>query len=195
MPISCNSKEVTIQKIRAGEDFKLSAFDKFRDDEDVVLEAIKQNGFDLRYASDNLKSCRRFVLEAIRVGGGWVLKNASKELKADKGFALEAIRIHPFAFEYLTDSLRGDADVVLEAVRQDGWTLKYAAGQVISNKEVVLEACRPETSSIDYASRKIQDLCDGHDPVQVLEKAIAYEQLHAELPQKSVQTKKPVLKC
>jgi len=50
-----------------------------QDDEDIVLEAVKNKGKSLQYASHKLKSDRNIVLEAIKKNG-LALKYASIEL-------------------------------------------------------------------------------------------------------------------
>jgi len=52
---------------------------------DVVMEVVKQDGYVLRYASDELRNDKEVVLEAVRQNG-LALQFASDELKNDKEF-------------------------------------------------------------------------------------------------------------
>lgn len=79
------------------EDFneKYNSFDK-----DDVLEAVKEDGYVLEYASDALKGDRDVVLAAVEQCGG--------------------------ALEYASDALKGDREVVTAAMEQDRTALQYA---------------------------------------------------------------------
>ena len=52
-------------------------------DKEVVLKAVKKNGFSLKYASEELKKDKEVVLEAVKQNGH-SLQYASEELKKDK---------------------------------------------------------------------------------------------------------------
>jgi len=45
------------------------ASDQFKSDKDVVLEAVKQDGYSLEFAAEHLKSDKDVVLEAIKQDG------------------------------------------------------------------------------------------------------------------------------
>ena len=57
-----------------------------------MLEAVKQNGYALDYASDALKDDHEIVLEAVKQDGN-ALKYASVALQNDHEFILEAANI------------------------------------------------------------------------------------------------------
>ena len=57
-------------------------------DKEQVIQAVSGNGFDLQYASDELKADRGIVLAAVQDYGP-ALEYASKELRADR----EIVRI------------------------------------------------------------------------------------------------------
>ena len=57
-----------------------------------ILESIKQFGFSLEYASDELKNDREIVLEAIK-NDSWNLQFASERLQNDKDFLKEIEKI------------------------------------------------------------------------------------------------------
>ena len=60
------------------------------EDKGVVLAAVKQNGFVLRYASAELKADKEVVIAAVSQNGE-ALMYASAELKADKEVVLAAV--------------------------------------------------------------------------------------------------------
>ena len=62
----------------------------------VVLEAVRRTGWSylcnaLEYASEALQADREIVLEAVRQDG-YALEYASGDLQADRDFVLEAVR-------------------------------------------------------------------------------------------------------
>ena len=62
-----------------------------RDIKEVVLEAVKEKGSSLEYASPRLKNDKDVVLESLKVSG-WALEFASERLKDDKDVVLEAVK-------------------------------------------------------------------------------------------------------
>lgn len=193
MSYQIKKKETALKHIREGKDFATNEFKLFWDDREVVLEAILKNRFAICCASKDLKADRKFILEAVARNGG-VLEHIYERFNTDKEVVLAAVKNNSFMIKYASETLKSDKAVVLAAVEQDGWMLKYALGDVLSDKGVVLAACLQHSSSIEYASHELQELCEGHDPVETLERAIAYEKLHAEVPSKSAEVQKPVLK-
>ena len=78
--------------------------------------AVRQNGYALKYASDDLKSDREVVFATIR---SMHMEYASDDLKSDREVVLAAVRQNGFALEYASDDL-GRMKVVLIAVRKNG---------------------------------------------------------------------------
>ena len=62
-------------------------------DKEFVLERVKQNGYDLQYASEELRKDKEVVLEAVKKYPR-ALEYASDELQKDKEFALSALKEH-----------------------------------------------------------------------------------------------------
>ena len=76
-----------------------------KDDREIVLEAVKQNGNALRYVSAALKDDREIVLEAVKQNGE-ALYCASAALKDDREFMLEAVKQNGRALQYASAKLR-----------------------------------------------------------------------------------------
>ena len=71
--------------------------------EEIENRAINSFGYaKLKYASEELKNDREFVLGVINSDGGNLLKYASKELKNDRGIVIAAIKppLRPLGFSY-----------------------------------------------------------------------------------------------
>ena len=78
-----------------------------------ALKAVKQNGWALEFASDELKNDREVVLEAVKEKGsaGFALEYASEELKNDRKVVLEAIKEYGGALKYASDELKNDPEL------------------------------------------------------------------------------------
>ena len=121
-----------------------SSLEALRDDREVVLVAVTNNGMELMFASNALRADRDVVLAAVQNNGsalmfasekfkndpnvvlaavaecGVALKYASKELQADSDFVLRAVTCNPIALKYASKEHQNDPNVVLAAVKQNG---------------------------------------------------------------------------
>jgi hypothetical protein len=98
-------KDTAIQWLKKGYYFGSKNFDNFRNNKEVVLEAVKVYGFSLKIASDEMKDNKDVVIEAVKQHG-WSLEFASDKLKADKDVVLEAVKQNSFALKFIGNSLR-----------------------------------------------------------------------------------------
>ena len=97
--------------------YNLYKLKDFQNDKDVVLAAVQQNGFALKYASEELKKDREIVLAAVRQNG-YALEYAS-ELKKDREIVLAAVRQNGYALEYASEHLKADRMIVLVAIKNN----------------------------------------------------------------------------
>lgn len=119
---------------------------------ELLLERIKNypNGEWLRYASDELKNDKKFILSIVgqpsMVAMGDYLKYASDELKDDITVVLSAVTASSYSFSsalrYASQRLRDNREVVLAAVKNDGSMIRYASMRLQNNREVVLNAVK-----------------------------------------------------
>ena len=97
----------------------------------LILLAINQDGYALKYASINLKNDKEFVLECVKQDG--------RSLK------------------FASINLQNDKEIVLRAVKKDGLSLKYASINLRNNKEIVLKAIKQNKYAFNFASIDLQD--------------------------------------
>ena len=71
-----------------------------------------------------LKHVREVVIEAVRQDGD-ALQFASEELTHDRDVLMEAVRQNGDALRFASEELNGDREVVIEAVRQAEWLAYY----------------------------------------------------------------------
>jgi len=116
-----------------------AASDELKNDREVVLAAVNNEGFALEHASDELKDDREVVFAALS-NHGWALDYASDELKNDREVVLAAVDNDGRALEDASDELKNDREVVIAAVNNKGWVLQYASDELRNDPFVASEA-------------------------------------------------------
>lgn len=162
-----------------------NAHDSWKQDEDIVMLAIKEDM--LLYADASLIQDKSFVLKAVSVCGT-SLKNLPS-FHSDKDVVLAAIAQNTDALVYakasLTEcseyalaaiavvkeqyvsrlfgkALKKNKEVVMAAVKRYGPALQYAHSSLRKNREVVLAAIRQDEHALQYAHKSllsIEDFC------------------------------------
>ena len=102
-----------------------------RDNKELILEAVRDNGFSLEYASDQLKNDREVVETAVKQNGD--------------------------ALKYASDQLKNDREVVETAVKQNGDALKYASELLKNDHEIVKTALRYRHANFVYVGKKLKE--------------------------------------
>lgn len=99
------------------------ASQKIQDNASIVRLAVKNNSYILRYASDELKNNKKFLIEMIIKGGGFAFYHASNNLKNNWEFLLEAltkVKSHEsFFFQISTKLLMNPDFFLLSALIND----------------------------------------------------------------------------
>ena len=138
----------------------------------AVMEAVKQNGHALQYASKELQGDKEVVMEAVKQNGH-ALQYASKNLKVRPGVTLKVrpgvtlnallaklgghqvlgsgFRVRKIgdgvALAYASKESQGDKEVVMAA---------HASKELQGDKEVVMEAVKQKGYALAYASKELQ---------------------------------------
>jgi hypothetical protein len=129
--------------------------EKFKNDREFVLEAVKQKGELLKYVSEEFKNDREVVMEAVKQDGG-SLKYASEEFKNDREVVMEAVKQKSWSFYDASNSLKKNRDFVIEIVKIQGHALKYASHEFKNDREVVMEAVKNHDGSFEHASNSLK---------------------------------------
>ena len=69
-------------------------------DRETILNDVRDNGYRLGFASDELRNDREIVLERVK-SNGYRYKFASESLQSDKHIILESLKKYEFHFETL----------------------------------------------------------------------------------------------
>jgi hypothetical protein len=110
-----------------------------REDREIVLAAVTQNGLAFRQASIELKADREIFLAAVKQNI-YALSWASEELKADSKFMLAAVQQNGLTLRYALDDLRKDKEIVSVAVQQNREALKFASNKLKKGNKFMLTA-------------------------------------------------------
>ena len=124
---------------------------------DEALEAIKEDGRFLEYASPELRADRNVVLAAVRQAG-LAIAYASPVLQADREVVLAAVRQNGMALRYASKEQRADCEVVLEAGRQNGKALQFASRELWADRGFFQEAVRQNGNALWYATEADPEL-------------------------------------
>ena len=79
-----------------------------------VLEAVKESGWDLKYAGEELRADKEVVMTAVKQNGYYALEHASEELRGDREVVLAAVKNNGSALEYASEELKKDPEFMKE---------------------------------------------------------------------------------
>mmetsp|Transcript_6851 Transcript_6851/g.15617 ORF Transcript_6851/g.15617 Transcript_6851/m.15617 type:complete len:391 (+) Transcript_6851:129-1301(+) len=113
-PALLENKQVALAALKASSS-ALRYLKSFKDDKEMVLEAVKHDGGALRHASDRLRADEEVVRAAVTCEHGIGLPYAADAFKENKAFVLWAVEINPMIFDYLSEQLQADEDVKNQA--------------------------------------------------------------------------------
>lgn len=128
-----------------------------RNDKDVVLAAVRQAGYAMRYASMSLRNDKEFVLAAVANSSSeYALLYVSSALQKDKDVVLAAISNNGLALRFTSRALQNDKEFVLVAVRTTGEALISASLELQRDHDVVLTAVA--NTSLALHNANLRDL-------------------------------------
>ncbi|MBD97598.1 hypothetical protein CL648_02200, partial [bacterium] len=142
-----------------------------------VLDAVRQNGYALQYASDKLRGDKEITMAAMINNSGAgkfssiedqdkrtieeLISKSERELqtlcnKSDQFTTLFCVVKNGRLLQHASEELKGNREVVLAAVRQDGYALEYASEELKGDREVVLEAVKQDGYALEHASAELK---------------------------------------
>jgi len=145
-------------------DIENEVIEKIRADKEYMIQAVKQDGYLLSYASDELRNEKETVSTAITAdnNGDLAVRSIGDELMNDKEFILNAMEIvdEKTVKDILmmaNDELQNDKDVVLKAVGRNGFALKYASKEMKNDKDVVLKSVKQNGFAIEVVDEQMKN--------------------------------------
>ena len=159
-------KETLLNKIRKNSDISfledMSA--DLKSDYDFILNAVKNHGESLKYASDSIKDNRIVVLEAIRPTDiKAVLKNenaiahASRKLLNDKSFILEALTVNAKIYPFLDEVFKEDFEIIKHTIKSNPKVFEKLSEKYRGNFEIAKLAISAYAYNLKYASKELQN--------------------------------------
>lgn len=130
---------------------------KLVDDEELVLDIVKQEGQKLRYALDHFKDNKKIVLAAVK-NDGFALKSASSRLQNDEEVVMSAVREKGQAIEWANERFWSDRKAMLTVVQTYGYGLfKHGSEELKEDKELVLDALKNNSYVLEYVSESLRN--------------------------------------
>lgn len=139
--------------------------EKLRDDEEVVLEAIKQQNneiskdrdlkLDIKYYNTlnddtHKQNIKLQILDIISQKYKSIMQYVGPKLCSNKSLVMEAIKISGDAFKYATK------EVVLEIIKEKPHMFKYANIELRNDRQFILDAVKLNAEIFQYASDELR---------------------------------------
>lgn len=129
-------KEKAIEKVRYdGLKLQLLA-DKWKNDFDVVMAACKDNGYAIKYASENLRS-NKDLARIVLSRQGLELSKFSEAIKNDKELVEIAVKSTGYAFRDASNELKNDREYVLYLAENDPIVFGLSSDEIKSDFELI----------------------------------------------------------
>ena len=131
------------------------------DDKQKALNAVRQDGCNLQYASDKLKNDKDVVFTSFQQLRYLLSTRKLEDYKDVKDMFLEGVKKDGSALQYANNELKNDKVFVLDAFKQNGIALRYASNELKNDKDVVFTSFQ----QLKYLSptRKLEDYKDVKD--------------------------------
>lgn len=154
--------------------------ESIKKDHDVIVSALEQHGWNLKYLNDTQRDSKNIVSIATHKNGG-PIQFASDRLKNDRDFILNIAKSSGFVLEHVNDNLQDDKELVLIECQNSGNLITYASPRLKDDKEVALVAITKTANAINSISKTLRQEIGHNDPITYLKKAIICEKLHHKL--------------
>jgi hypothetical protein len=135
------------------ENYKYYGFIKLEKNSHLVLESLKKDICNIKYAHASLTKDKAFILQVISICEynyllEVIIKFISKPLLKDKDVVMALAKCDGYlALKYAHPSFRKNDEIVLAAVNSNGYSLRYTHPSLRKNRTIVLKAA---ANSEDY---------------------------------------------
>ncbi len=159
LKIQCADRDTVINAVkRNGINLKY-ADKKFLFDYEIVMAAVSNKNNSNRYKIDEHDVCRVNDVQfecTCSHGQVSILELADPSLRADKSIVLAAINIAGCALQHAHISLRSDPEIVLAAFSNCSFSLEFAEKIVFSDRKLVLDAVAKNGAFIEFADKNLR---------------------------------------
>jgi len=133
--------------------------EELKSNEEIVLAAVACKGQALRFAAPCFRSDRKVVWMAVKQSGR-ALQYASDDLRGSRFLALHAVKYchteHDHVLEFLPAALRDDDEVVMTSVTTSGLSLEHASDRLRACKAIVLAAVKQSGLAVRFAAEDLK---------------------------------------
>jgi hypothetical protein len=124
-------------------------------DREIVLEAVKQDGAALQFASSRLQNERRVTMTAVE-SNGRALQYCGAEMKKDREIVLAAVENYEHALQYAAPEVRQDRDFIQRVIKGNGYALEDGPLEMQSDRESVLKQVTEHWTALQVASGELK---------------------------------------
>lgn len=123
----------------------------FRDDKEVILAAVSNNGLLLKYASPRLRNNPKIVEAAVR-SHGEAFKFASNEIRNNKFSVIRFMAISPLVFNTLPDKIKQDPEIAYDALNMSSQRTDSNFIELSNNEDLIMNAMLYRPDAYKFAS-------------------------------------------
>lgn len=150
-------RKETLLQIQHNPNYLQKADDDIKDDEAIVLEAVKKDGQSLQHASRRLRGHREVVLAAVKQWPrAFEFSDPNSNLRGDEEIVKIAINEYPYAIGSASLEIQKNRDFVLRAVKSHGSALKFASPEFKKDKEVVLASVQQDGLALEFVDEELK---------------------------------------
>ena len=151
-------------------------------DKELMTVAIKKDSDSYKHIGKSLKNDKAFLLGLLSEGVKIPFKVMPVKYRRDYEIVMKNVELGVWLWG-LSDTFLDKRELIQTAITKGiPHNLNYASERLKDDEELVLGAVKRMSGAIYSSSERLQRLCQGKDPVKVLEALILSKQLNTELP-------------
>lgn len=109
---------------------------EYRNKKNIVMAAVKINGYDLQFASKALRDEEDVALAAVENAGG-AIQYGSENVKNKKNIFIAAVKNDGTALYHAPDKFQQDKDVALAGVKNNWRVIQYLPKHLQEDKDII----------------------------------------------------------
>jgi predicted DNA-binding ArsR family transcriptional regulator len=152
-------------ELNCGDSIYKNCSNELKQDRELCILAVNENGSNLKHAPDELKNDKEIVMIAVSKSG-LALDYASEELKDDEDVIHQAIKKNPSSIFSASSRLQNDKSILLDCIRKDPTLIK------LINRELVKEDPIYFIEAFLCASNVLSSLFLHHEELVIIAKKI-----------------------
>jgi len=118
---------------------------KYRENKNIIKEAIKQNPLALQFAIGRVKNSKELNLLAVSINGN-ALRYVNSKLTSDPDIVSTAITQNKLSIIYASSKIKDDEEFMLKYIRKDGSFIRYVSDRLYNIKKIVMIALETDAN-------------------------------------------------